>query len=60
MIPRPGTFTPTGSLVTARKEHPSTLLTDGTVLMTGGELDGSGLTSGEIYDPAKRIFRPLR
>jgi hypothetical protein len=46
-----GTFTPTGTMTTARKFHTATLLRDGKVLIVGG-----GGVSAEIYDPATRTF----
>ena len=52
--PRSGTWTPTGSMITARDGFTTTLLADGKVLVTAGigvygELI---LTSAEIYDPS--------
>ncbi|HEX8436479.1 kelch repeat-containing protein [Archangium sp.] len=52
-----GTWTPTGSLVTARRHHTATLLPDGRVLVTGGY--GSGkvpLASAEVYNPATGLW----
>jgi hypothetical protein len=52
------TLTPTGSLVQARENHTATLLQDGRVLITGGELlSGQQIRSAEIYDPAAGTFR---
>ena len=45
-----GTWTETGSLVTARGEHTATLLTNGKVLVAGGYNAGY-LASAELYDP---------
>jgi hypothetical protein len=42
-------FTPTGSMSFARANHTATLLSDGTVLVTGGG-------TAELYDPAIRFF----
>ncbi|EPH41322.1 DUF6603 domain-containing protein [Streptomyces aurantiacus] len=61
-----GTWTPTGSLRTARKGHQATLLPDGRVLVTGGEAvvasDGTfsprALDSAELYDPATGTWTP--
>ena len=51
--PATGTFTPTGSLNTARDWHTATLLNNGMVLMAGGYGDSSGiLASAELYEPA--------
>ncbi|MFE5806234.1 Kelch repeat-containing protein [Streptomyces sp. NPDC056491] len=38
--PATGTWTPTGSLATVRKSHQATLLSDGAVLVTGGDMQG--------------------
>ncbi len=47
------TFTPTGSLNTARYEHTATLLPNGKVLVAGGR-DSATVASAsvELYDPA--------
>jgi N-acetylneuraminic acid mutarotase len=64
--PKTGTFSPTGSMTTARTGHTATLLADGRVLVTGGE-DVTGedptsttkfLASAELYDPKTRSFGP--
>jgi len=50
--PATGTFSPGGSLITARQGHTATLLRDGRVLISGGA-DGNGaLAEAEIWDPA--------
>jgi hypothetical protein len=57
--PTSGTFTGTGSMETARLYHTSTLLKDGTVLVTGG-LDSNSLplASAELFDPTTGTFTP--
>ena len=61
----PGTFTPTGSMVTPRMGHTATLLLDGRVLIAGGRtavpagLDNfAPLASAEIYDSETKTFSP--
>jgi hypothetical protein len=63
--PSAGTFTATGDMTEARYAHIATLLSDGTVLITGGvnfRNDGGGaflseeLSSAELYDPAGGRF----
>src|ERR1017187_104754 len=46
-------FTPTGNMAQSRFFFTATLLTDGKVLLAGG--DGGGMTA-EIYDPATGTF----
>ena len=53
--PATGTFTPTGSLNTARYCHTATLLNNGMVLIAGGGLHGT-LASAELYNPATGTF----
>ena len=50
--PATGTFTPTGSLNTAREYHTATLLTNGTVLVAGGVFSSGPtvLASAELYE----------
>ena len=52
--PRSGTFSTTGSMVSARSAHTATLLSDGRVLVAGGLSDGSA----ELYDPRSGKFEP--
>jgi N-acetylneuraminic acid mutarotase len=51
--PVAGTWTVTGSLSSARTNNTATLLSNGTVLVTGGYNSGSNavLANSEIYDP---------
>ncbi len=48
--PATGTWSATGSLNTARYDHTATLLSNGKVLVAGGNPDE--LDSAELYDPA--------
>jgi N-acetylneuraminic acid mutarotase len=53
--PAAGTWTATGSLITARAEFTATLLPDGKVLVAGGIPDNTEqvqLASAELYDPS--------
>ncbi len=43
-------------MVTARSSHTATLLNDGTVLLAGGDDDGSFLNAAELFDPATGMF----
>ena len=54
--PREGTFSPTGSLTTARGGQTATLLADGGVLVAGGEAASGALASAELYDPKTGTF----
>ena len=55
--PATGTFSPTGSMTTAREGQTATLLPDGEVLIAGG-FNGAGtyLASAELYNPATGTF----
>ncbi|RZT36612.1 kelch repeat-containing protein [Cupriavidus agavae] len=49
----------TSSTMNAQRALPSmTLLSDGNVLVAGGAIGGSGLTSAELYDPVTNIWTP--
>jgi len=57
--PATGTFTPTGSLNTARFLHTATLLPNGMVLIAGGSGVGGTLASAELYNPVTGSFTPI-
>jgi N-acetylneuraminic acid mutarotase len=46
-----GAWTLTGNMHDARQEHTATLLLDGRVLVTGGNVGAISLSSAELYDP---------
>jgi hypothetical protein len=54
--PATGTFSPTGSLATARIGHTAILLADGTVLVMGGISSTTIPASAEIYRPTTGTF----
>jgi len=58
--PATQTFTPTGSMQLPRREHTSTLLTDGRVLIAGGRggtaISSPATATAEIYDPIAGTF----
>ena len=57
--PMTGTFSPTGSMTTARASQTATLLADGQVLVTGGSWStGDPGLSAELYDPTTGTFSP--
>jgi hypothetical protein len=49
--PAAGTFSSAGSFTLSLTKYTATLLTDGTVLIAGGEQAGVALTSAELLDP---------
>jgi len=49
-------FCNTDDLSTARRGHTATLLPDGKVLITGGQENGTFLSSAELYDPTTGSF----
>src|SRR5256886_4792416 len=52
-----GTWTPTGSLATARYGHTATLLPNGKELVAGGaDSFGQEIASAELYDPATGLW----
>lgn len=53
----PGSFTSTGSMLTARSGHTVTVLQNGKVLVVGGANFAAGaFGSAEIYDPSTGVF----
>ena len=55
--PSTGIWSATGSMAQARAGHTATLLPDGKVLVTGGQVDnGFGLDSAEVYNPSTGIW----
>jgi N-acetylneuraminic acid mutarotase len=56
--PKTGTFTPTGSMSDGRALHAAARLSDGRVLVVGGEDSSQILSSAELYDPATGAFTP--
>jgi hypothetical protein len=56
--PKTGSFSPTGSMATARSYHTATLLSDGLVLIAGGTDGSTWLVSAELYDPKTGSFSP--
>ena len=57
--PVAGTWTATGSLITARYGHTATLLQNGKVLVAGG-YDSDNINTAELYDPADGHLDPDR
>jgi hypothetical protein len=58
--PASGTFASVGSMSTPRAGHSATLLTDGKVLITGGQIEKdnvfSSLATAELFDPSTERF----
>jgi hypothetical protein len=55
--PGTGIWTPTGSMTTRRTRHTATLLSNGQVLVSGGENSDEGaLSSAELYDPNTGVW----
>jgi len=48
----------TGSMTAAREFHTVTVLSNGTVLLTGGDGGAGPLASAELYDPTAETFSP--
>jgi putative Ig domain-containing protein/Kelch motif protein len=55
--PVAGTFSPTGSMNSARSQHTATLLNNGQVLIAAGWITGPSQTA-ELYDPSTGAFTP--
>jgi hypothetical protein len=53
-----GSFTPTGSMITAGYGHAAVRLLDGKILVVGGNDGTSYLASAELYDPVSGTFSP--
>ena len=56
--PKTGSFRPTGSMTTARGGQTATALSDGRVLIAGGNDSSTALASAELYDPKTSSFSP--
>ncbi len=56
--PATGTFTPTGSMTHPRALAEAVLLSDGRVLVTGGNNTNVGTNTAEIYNPATGLWTP--
>ena len=50
--PAAGTFSSAGNFTLSRTNYTATLLTNGTILIAGGEQAGIAVTSAELLDPA--------
>ena len=59
--PATWTFTPvSANMISAREGHAATLLNDGTILITGGDLPPTGsLNTAEIYNPTSNAFTAI-
>jgi len=55
---KPGMFSATGSMMSARWLHTATLLPSGNVLLAGGYAGTDPLSSSDLYDPAGNAFAP--
>ena len=53
-----GSWSATGSLVTARTGHTATVLPDGRVLVVGGRHASTTFASAELFDPATGRWQP--
>ena len=59
--PTTWTFSPlSASMISGREGHAATLLNDGTVLITGGDLPGAGsLNTAEVFNPTTGTFTAI-
>jgi Galactose oxidase, central domain len=58
--PATGAFSRTGEMNTGRRDHTATLLSDGTVLIAGGQgADAGILVSAELYHPLVPVPAPV-
>jgi hypothetical protein len=55
----PGAFQAGGNMAERRNYPEVTLLTNGKVLVTGGEGLRGTVTSGEVFDPTTNTFTPV-
>jgi len=55
-VPVKAAFSPTGSMVQARRNTTATLLPDGRVLIAGGDNGKAVLAAAELYDPTTGTF----
>jgi uncharacterized repeat protein (TIGR01451 family) len=53
-----GDWSVVGDLIAARSSHTATVLSDGRVLIAGGETSGGASNVAEIFDPANGTIRP--
>jgi N-acetylneuraminic acid mutarotase len=54
--PETGVWTITGNMNYAREYHTASILTNGNVLVTGGQSSGGISNSAEIYDPSTGVW----
>jgi N-acetylneuraminic acid mutarotase len=51
-----GSWSSTGTMISARDGHTATMLANGKILAAGGTNNGVALTSAELYNPAARTW----
>jgi hypothetical protein len=54
--PSTGTFASTGDMINGRENHTATLLSNGKVLIAGGQVSDTWVTPAELYDPGTGTF----